>query len=154
MASALLTGLALGLLGLIGTAILGLTGTDITRHISYGFFSTLVLLLSHSMTMFYFIGKGRAVKDAMAENAMTGDHAARIAAARKPVFAIATSAMVATIVAALLGASADTQMIPPIVHATIACGAIALNVAAVKTELDALRATDRIVNEVNRLIGS
>ena len=67
MAPALLTGVFLGLLGLVTTAFLGLRGTDISRHISYGVFSTLVTLFAHSMMMFYLIGKGKAVKDAMAE---------------------------------------------------------------------------------------
>ena len=37
------------------------------RHISFGIFSTMVILLAHSMMMFYLIGKGKAVKDAMKE---------------------------------------------------------------------------------------
>ena len=152
MAAALLTGLSVGLVGLIATALLGLLGGDITRHISFGFFSTLVLLFAHSMMMFYFIGKGKAVKDAMKENNMTGDYDKRIAAARKPVFSIASYAMLATMIAAILGASVDTHVMPPIVHAMIAYGAIACNLAAVKTEIDAIRESDRIVDEVNRLI--
>ena len=153
MASALLTALTVGVVGLVATAVLGLAGSDVTRHISYGFFSTLILLLAHSMMMFYFIGKGKAVKDAMKENSMTGDHYQRIAAARKPVFSMATYAMVATMIAAILGASVDTQVMPPIVHAMIAYGAIACNLAAVKIEIDALRESNKIVDEVNRLIG-
>src|SRR5258707_3950133 len=53
---------------LFRSAIFGLRGTDISRHISFGVFSTLVMLLAHSMMMFYLIGKGKAVKDAMAEH--------------------------------------------------------------------------------------
>jgi uncharacterized protein (DUF1786 family) len=106
------------------------------------------------MMMFYLIGKGKAVKDAMAEHQLAGDYFRRIAAARKPVFSIATLAMMVTIVAAILGASVDTGVLPPIVHAMIAYGAIASNVAAIKLEIDALSASARVVDEVNRLIGS
>ena len=42
MAQALLTGVFLGLTGLATTAFFGLRGTDISRHISYGIFSTLI----------------------------------------------------------------------------------------------------------------
>ena len=153
MAQALLTAVVLGLAGLIATAVFGFGGSDVARHISFGIFSTLLLLLAHSMMMFYFIGKGKAVKDAMKENEMTGDYDRRIAAARKPVFSIASYAMVATMIAAILGASVDTQVMPPIVHALIAYGAIACNLAAVKVEMDALNESNRIVDEVNRLIG-
>jgi uncharacterized protein (DUF1786 family) len=106
------------------------------------------------MMMFYLIGKGKAVKDAMAENNLTGDYYRRIAAARKPVFSIATLAMAATMVAAILGASVDTGVMPAIVHAMLAYGAIACNAAAVKIEIDALSASAHIVDEVNRQLGS
>ena len=43
---------------------------------------------------------------------------------------------------------------PPIIHAMIAYAAIAANVAAVKIEIDALTVSARVVDEVNRLIGS
>ena len=154
MAQALLTAVAVGLLGLLATAFLGLRGTDVSRHISFGIFSTMVTLLAHSMMMFYLIGKGKAVKDAMAENGITGDYFRRVAAARKPVFSIGTLAMAVTMVAAILGASVDTGVLPPIVHATIAYGAIVCNLAAVKIEIDALSASSRVVDEVNSKIQS
>ena len=69
-------------------------------------------------------------------------------------FSIGTFAMAVTIVAALLGASVDTGVLPPIVHGMIAYGAIACNLAAVKIEIDALRMASRIVDEVNRLLGA
>jgi hypothetical protein len=154
VAQALLTTVALGLLGLAATAVLGLTGGAVARHITFGIFSTMVILLAHSMMMFYLIGKGKAVKDAMAEHGVTGDYYRRIAAVRKPVFSIATLAMTVTMIAAILGASVDTGSMPSIVHAMIAYGAIACNVAAMKIEIDALAASARIVNEVDRVLGS
>jgi hypothetical protein len=68
------------------------------------------------------------------------------------VFSVGTFAMGVTIVAALLGASVDTGLLPPIVHAMIAYGAIACNLAAAKVEIDALTVSSRIVDEVNRLL--
>jgi hypothetical protein len=152
MAQALLSAVGLGLVGLVATAAFGLFGADVSRHISFGIFSTLVILLAHSMMIFYFIGKGKAVKDAMAEHHIAGDYYSRIAAARKPVFSIATIAMFATMAAAILGASVDTGRLPAIVHAMIAYGAIACNLAAAKIEIDALSASSRVVDEVNDLI--
>jgi hypothetical protein len=154
MAQALLSAVGIGLLGMVAAVVLGLRGSDISRHISFGIFSTLVILLAHSMMMFYLIGKGKAVKDAMAEHNVAGDYYRRIAAARKPVFSIGTFAMAATMVTAILGASVDTGVLPPIVHGMLAYGAIACNLAAVKIEIDALSASSRIVDEVNSKIGS
>ena len=154
MAQALLTGVFLGLTGLVTTAVFGLRGTDVSRHISYGIFSTLVTLFAHSMMIFYLIGKGKSVKDAMAEHHVTGDYYRRIAAARKPVFSIGTAAMAVTMLTAILGASVDTGVLPPIVHAWFAYGTIFCNLAAAKIEIAALTASSRIVDEVNRQIQS
>ncbi|HXD74967.1 MAG TPA: hypothetical protein VN628_14560 [Vicinamibacterales bacterium] len=152
MAQALLSAVGLGLLGMVAAVFLGLRGTDISTHIAFGFFSTIVVLLAHSMMMFYLIGKGKAVKDAMAEHHVEGDYYRRIAAARKPVFSIGTFAMVATMVAAILGASVDVHVLPAVVHGMLAYGAIACNLAAAKIEIDALTASSRIVDEVNAKI--
>jgi hypothetical protein len=154
VAQALLTGVVLSLVGVITTIIIGLRGTDVARHVSLGLFSTLITLLAHSMMMFYLIGKGKAVKDAMTEHSLAGDYYRRIAAARKPVFSIGTFAMAITMVSAILGASVDTGVLPPIVHGTIGCGAVACNLAALKIEVDALTASSRIVDELNRLLGA
>jgi hypothetical protein len=154
VAQALLTAVFLGLAGLVATAIFGLRGIDVSRHISFGIFSTLITLLGHSMMMFYLIGKGKAVKDAMAEHSVTGDYYRRIAVARKPVFSIGTLAMAVTMVTAILGASVDTGVMPAVVHAMIAYGAIACNLAAVKIEIAALTESSRIVAEVNRRLES
>jgi hypothetical protein len=152
LAQALLTAVALGTIGLGATAVVGLLGTDITRHITFGIFSTMVTLLAHSMMMFYLIGKGKAVKDAMAEGGLTGDHYRRIAVARKPVFSIGMLAMALTMTTAILGASVDTGVLPPVVHAMIAYAAVTANLAAAKIEIDALGESSRIVDEVNRLL--
>ena len=157
MAQALLTAVAIGLLGIIVTAVVGLTATDgvaISRHVSFGIFSTMITLLAHSMMMFYLIGKGKAVKDAMLEGNLTGDYVRQIALARKPVFSIGTLAMGVTMGAAILGASVDTGVLPPIVHAMIAYGAVATNLMAVNVEMAALRSSSKVVDEVNRLLGA
>ena len=144
----------IGVAGLVATVVFGLRGNDIPRHISFGIFSTMVTLLAHSMMMFYLIGKGKAVKDALKEHSITGDYYRRIGAARKPVFSIGMLAMAVTMVAAIMGASVDTGVLPSIVHALIAYGAVAANLAALKTEISALVASSRVVDEVNRLVES
>jgi hypothetical protein len=149
VAQALLTAVFIGLAGLVATSIFGLQATDVSRHISFGIFSTMITLLAHSMMIFYLIGKGKAVKDAMAEHSVAGDYYRRIAAARKPVFSIATLAMAVTMATAIMGASVDTGVLPPMVHAVVAYGAVFSNLAAVKIEISALAASSRIVDEVN-----
>ncbi len=163
MSQALLTAVGIGLIGTIATAVFGLTvggSADISRHIAFGIFSTMITLLAHSMMMFYLIGKGKAVKDAMVEagyavrDARYQAFVGRIAAARRPVFSIATLAMAVTMASAILGASVDTRVLPSGIHAMIAYAGIVANFAALKVEIDALTASGRVVDEVNQLLGS
>ena len=88
MGQALVTAVGIGFLGTLLTTFFGLTAADgdaIRRHVTFGIFSTMVTLLGHSMMMFYLIGKGKAVKDAMKENGHeeTGDDFRRFVGRRR-----------------------------------------------------------------------
>jgi hypothetical protein len=155
MAAALLTAIFASLAGLATAIYLGLTWTNtglLSQHITIGIFSTMITLLAHSMTMFYFLGKGKAVREAAAEGGLSRDYERRIAVARKPVFSIATLAMVATIVTALAGASVDTGVLPAGVHGVLAYSCLALNLGALRVEIAALTESGRVVEEVNQLL--
>ena len=155
MAAALLTAILASMAG-IGTAIyLGLSVRSVdalAQHISIGIFSTMITLLAHSMMMFYFLGKGKAVREAAAEGGLSHEFERRIAVARKPVFSVATLAMILTMTTALLGASVDTGMLPAGFHGVLAYSCLVANLAAVRVEVNALTESSRVVAEVNQLI--
>jgi hypothetical protein len=155
MAAALLTAILTSLAGIAAATYLGLTATSRTmlaQHISVGFFSALITLLAHSMMMFYFLGKGKAVREAAAEQGLSKDYERRIALARKPVFSVGTLAMIATMATAIVGASVDTGVLPSGVHAVLAYSSLALNLGALRIEINALTESSRVVDEVNRLL--
>jgi hypothetical protein len=53
---------------------------------------------------------------------------------------------------AILGASVDVKVLPPIVHTALAYSAVAANLATLKAEIAALTGSSRVVAEVNRLL--
>jgi hypothetical protein len=157
MAAALLTAVMASLAGIGAAIYLGLTATSgavLSRHITIGIFSTMINLLAHSMMMFYFLGKGKAVREAAAEGGLSKEFEHRIAVLRKPVFSIGTLAMVVTIITALIGASVDTGMLPSAVHGVLAYSCLAINLGALKVEISALTESGRIVSEVNQLLNA
>jgi hypothetical protein len=157
VAAALITGTLLGLVGMIYAAVVGYTAAgsaDVFQHTSFGIFSTFLLLLSHSMTMFYLIGKGKAVREAVAEGNLSAELYARVARARKPVFSIATIAMLITMLAAILGGGVDTGVLPAGIHALIALSAVVANGMALRTEVSAMMSSTRVVEEVNALLAA
>jgi len=157
MAAALLTAIVASVAGIAFAIYLGLTAGGpgvLSLHISIGIFSTMICLLSHSMMMFYFLGKGKAVREAAAEGGLSREYEHRIAVLRKPVFSIGTLAMLLTIVAALLGASVDTGMLPAGVHGVVAYSCLALNLFALRVEINALTESGKVVTEVNQLLNA
>ncbi|MSO56739.1 MAG: hypothetical protein EXQ55_07435 [Acidobacteria bacterium] len=155
MSAALLTAIFASVAGIATAIYLGLTATNnaiLGQHISIGIFSTMLTMLAHSMMMFYFLGKGKAVREAAAEGGLSTEFERRIAVARKPVFSIALLAMMSTMVTAIVGASVDTGVLPTGVHAVLAYSCLALNLGALRVEINALTASGRVVAEVNQLL--
>ena len=157
MSAALITASVLSLAGLLASFALGFAAgapDEVLSHATLGIFVTLVTLLAHSMTMFYLIGKGRAVRDAVAEGGLATDAAARVSALRGPVFKLATLAMGATMLTAIVGGGVDTGVIPAAVHSLLGTFAIALGAAALRAIVQALNEASRIVDEGNRDLGA
>ncbi len=156
MSAALITATIISLVGLVFSFALGYTAStadEVFRHASLAFFFTMITLLAHSMTMFYLIGKGRAIRDAVTEGGLTTDAGARVSALRRPVFTLATVAIALTMATAIFGGGVDTGVIPGGVHAMLAVLAIVANVVALRAIVDAFNKSARIVDEVNRDLG-
>jgi hypothetical protein len=155
MAAALLTAILASIAGIGAAIYLALTATTnaaVAQHITIGIFSTMITLLAHSMMMFYFLGKGKAVREAAAEGGLSVEFERRIAVARKPVFSIGILAMLVTMMAALAGASVDTGVLPSVVHGVLAYSCLALNLGALRAEIGALIESGRVVAEVDHLL--
>ena len=157
MSAALITATVLSLVGLVFSFALGYTaGTsdEVLRHTTLAIFFTLITLLAHSMTMFYLIGKGRAIRDAVDEGEVTTDAVARVSAVRGPVFKLATVATALTMVTAIVGGGCRYQCASWAgFHAMLAVLAIAANILALRAIVHALNESSRIVDEVNRELG-
>ena len=81
MAAALVTAMLLSIGGLILSVFFGYSATDsdgVVRHVSLAIFITMVTLLTHSMAMFYLIGKGKAIREAVTENALSQNFVAEV----------------------------------------------------------------------------
>jgi hypothetical protein len=151
MAAALVTLTALSILAICASSVVAfLAGASYTSaHVLFGVFGTMLNLLAHSFMMFYLIGKGKAVKEALAEGGLTGDYVRRISQLRGPVFSRATIAMALTMATGIMGASVDVRVLPAWPHAFLAGAAVVYQLYAFRTELAALRGSAQVVDEVN-----
>jgi hypothetical protein len=157
VAAALTTLTALSIIGIATSLVLALAATtsaDVGRHVLLGVFSTLLNLLAHSLMMFYLIGKGKAVREAVTEGALDKDYVVRVSRLRAPVVSRATLAMALTMAAAIIGASVDVRVLPRWPHTMLAIAALAANLYALVAELMALTGSARVVDEVNSRLGA
>ena len=155
MRAALTTAILIGLGGLGYATVLGFVASgsdDLLRHTTVAIFATLVTLLAHSMTMFYLLGKGRAIREAAAEGGLPATFYAAVARARRPVFSVGMLAMGLTMAAAIIGAGVDTGAVPTAVHTLLAAVAIAANLALLRAELAAMQVASDTERDVNALL--
>jgi hypothetical protein len=144
-----LTSLSILAIGAAFVTALGPGEESTSLHVLLGVFGTTINLLAHSLMMFYLIGKGKAVREAVAEGALAGDYVQRISRLRAPVFSRATLAMALTMTSAIVGASVDVRVLPSWPHVALAVAAIATQLYAFGTEVTALTGSARVVDEVN-----
>lgn len=157
MAAALLTAIGVSVAALGAALVLGYTAAssaDLFQHVNFAIFATLLVLLSHSLTMFYLIGKGRAIREAVDEGGLSAEFVTEVARLRRPVFSLGSLAMALTMATAIIGGGVDTGVIPPAIHSLLGLAAVAANLATLRAEYQALAASTRIAGEVNRLLGA
>ena len=119
MTAALVTATVLGIGGLVYVTVLGFLASapeQISQHVTFAIFFTFITLLAHSMTMFYLIGKGKAIREAVTDGGLSDELHLAVARARRPVFSTGTLAMALTMLAAILGGGVDTDVLPVVVH--------------------------------------
>ena len=133
MVLGLLTTSLLSIVCFIATVVLGFTmqsAMSVRQHILLGFFSTFLVTLSQSMTMFFFIGTGKQVKDLVANRSDANDYIRRTKVFKARTFPSALWAMLFTMAAMILGGGVHTRVIPSWVHLGLAAFALYFNIVA------------------------
>tara|TARA_B100000029_G_scaffold511859_1_gene606993 strand:- start:3959 stop:4450 length:492 start_codon:yes stop_codon:yes gene_type:complete len=157
MTAALITVTLLGIGGLGYSAVIGFMAkipSDVGQHASIAIFFTLITLLAYSMTMFYLIGKGKAIREAIEEGGLSTDLYKTMATARAPVFGVGSMAMGLTMLTAILGGGVDTEVLPIGVHSIASVAMMGTNIFAFRVQVIALMVATEVVNEVDRQLVS
>src|SRR6478752_8107051 len=132
MVLALLTSALLSIVCFIVTLLMGfmVVKTTLAQHVLFGFFATFLVTLSQSMTMFYFIGTGKYVKDLVANQPGGNEFIRRTKVFKAKVFPTALWAMLFTMATMILGGGVHTHVIPSWVHLGLAVASLYYNIVA------------------------
>ena len=138
MAQALI---ALDLVAFLALATVFATGWGIgmewvspSRHMLLAIPAALFQLFGHSLTMFYFIGTGRRIKEWVAEHGGDPDLLRRVADFKRRVFPWSSSTLLLVIAVFVLGGGTDTHVVPAWVHGWLAAGTLLVNLVALVRE--------------------
>ena len=156
MVLALLTSALLSIVCFIATILMGFTvvKTTLPQHVLFGFFTTFMVTLSQSMTMFYFIGTGKQVKDLVASLPAGPQLVQRTKVFKAKVFPPALWAMLFTMATMIIGGGVHTKVswTPPLLHAALAVVSLYFNIVAFWKEAKYMIENNLLLEEVDRLL--
>jgi len=135
MVLGLLTTSLLSIVCFIVAVVKGFTmhgSVAVSQHIMWGFSATFLVTLAQSMTMFYFIGTGKQVKDLVANQPSGNEFVRRTKVFKAKVFPPALWAMLFTMATMIIGGGVHTRAswTPPWLHLTLAVVSLYYNVVA------------------------
>lgn len=139
MAAFLLISTLLTIAGLLATSIMGFFASPVhaAQHILFALGTVVIGLFSQSMTMFFFIGTGRQLKD----KTQGGPHEAEVKAATRRFSMIvspaATFAMAALMVTFIMGGGVASGKTPRWLHDALTLATIVLYARAYWIEVHA-----------------
>jgi hypothetical protein len=156
MVLALLTSALVSIVCFIATLIMGLTmpRAGLSQHVLFGLFTTFLVTLTQSMTMFYFIGTGKQIKDIVASMPEGGNLVQRTKVFKAKVFPPALWAMLFTMVTFIIGGGVHMRVAwtPPLLHGALAAASLYFNVVAFWKEAKYMIENNILMEEVARLV--
>lgn len=123
-------------------------------HIVAAFFLVIAVLFVHSLVIFFLIGSGRAIREAIVERPWSKPYLARINAFRIKSFPWALGSIAAAILGAWSGAGAHTGVWSTTVHRGVALGCLGVNLFAFVIEWAQLAANSRMIQELQAKLDS
>ena len=156
MVLALLTSALLSIVCFIATLLMGFMvfNTTLAQHVLFGLFTTFLVTLTQSMTMFYFIGTGKQVKDLVASLPTGPELVQRTKVFKAKVFPPALWSMLFTMATMIIGGGVHTHVAwtPPLLHALLAVASLYYNIIAFWKEAKYMIENNLLLAEVDRLL--
>ena len=152
MAQFLLVSTLVTIAGLIATIVLGFLSTPVhaAQHILLALATVIIGLFSQSMTMFFFIGTGKQLKD---KTAGSGEEAEVKRATRELTMKVspaATYAMAIIMVTFIMGGGVKTGKTPLWLHDMLSFASIVLFARAYWIEINAMMANAELMTRFMR----
>lgn len=138
---------------MIGSTLTSLIGGSfISVHFTLGVVASVLCLFSVVITMFYFIGTGRAVKDSVKDYGLDRRYYQMILKYKRKYFPVMTLALVIYIALPTLGAAAQAKYIAPGFHGLFSYITLVTHAFVCYQGWGYIFENERVVATVNRLV--
>ena len=143
MAQFLLISTLLTIAGLIATSVAGFMATPAraAQHIMFALMTVILGLFSQSMTLFFFIGTGKQLKDKVKDTIHDADVRRATRALTMKVSPAATYAMFVIMITFITGGGVGSGRTPRWLHDVLTVASIAMYVRAYWIEIQAMTAS-------------
>ncbi|HEY8848234.1 MAG TPA: hypothetical protein VIO12_03010 [Thermoanaerobaculia bacterium] len=152
MAQFLLITTLLSIAGLISTSIVGfrVAPGHVAQHIFFALATVVIGLFSQSMTMFFFIGTGKQLKEKTAGSDAEAAVKQATRAMTMKVSPAATYAMAILMVTFIMGGGVGSGATPRWLHLTLSAASILLYARAYWIEIRAMNENERLIEKYLR----
>lgn len=137
--------------GAVGYLYGGSAGGDL--HVLLALVASLLLLFSHSWIMFYLIGTGKAIKEAVAEHGLPAEWIELTKKFKNDCYPSMMLAMGLVMATFILGGGVERRVLPGWVHHALVYLALAAQIYSLRREHQALAGNRELMDEANRRLG-
>lgn len=141
-------------IGLVFTALAGYLfsaeAVGIGTHLAAALASSLLLLFSHCWIMFYLIGTGKAIREAVTEHGLEPELIERTKEFKNRSYPWLMLAMTIVMAAFIVGGGVYTNVIPPLVHHSLFWLAIVVQVRTLLLERAVLVENDALMGSIDQ----
>jgi hypothetical protein len=119
------------------------------RHIRFALYGLVVILFTHTMTMFYFVGTGSRIKKVVREFGLAADFHQRTLVIKSRLFPWLTFTPLMTMAAFIVGGAAHTRVWPSWIHESLALLSLGMNLVTAWIALRCIAENVVLIDEID-----
>ena len=153
------------ILGFLFLATIGLLGwvtyegyrtstgaVDPGSHIRFALFGIVVVLFTHTMGLFYFVGTGSRIKKVVVRYGLPEEFVARTRVFKKQLSPWLTFTPLVTMAAFIIGGGAHTRVLPGWVHGTLALISLVMNLYTAFLAIRCIGENVQLIDEIDEAL--
>jgi hypothetical protein len=125
---------------------------DAGRHIRFALFGIVVILFTHTMTLFYFVGTGSRIKKVVRQHGLPPDLFRRTLRFKSRLFPWLTFTPLVTMATFIIGGGAHTRVVPGWIHGAMALLALGMNLVTGIVALYCIAENVALIDEIDEAL--